>query len=302
MRRFYVGSRGSALSLSQTREVLDRLGAAHPEREFEVVPIKTGGDAAPEASLVGMGRGIFVKEIERELSDGRIDLAIHSLKDMPTGLPQGLTIGAICQRADPRDALINRWGCPLGDLPAGARVGTSSPRRTTQLKEVRPDVEVLPIRGNVETRLRKAEGGDYDGVILAAAGLYRLGLEGRITETLSAQQFVPAPGQGALAVEAREEDEESLDLLRCLENTPTRRAVTAERAFLESLGGGCQVPVGAYGQVEGDLLTLTVFLAALDGSKVLRTKVRGEAGNPHEVGMDAYLRLVELGAKAILVS
>ena len=302
MKPVIVGTRGSRLSLCQTQEVVEQLKAAHLDREFQVLPIKTGGDISAEKSLVGMGRGIFVKEIEEALYAGRIDLAVHSLKDMPTRLPDGLTIGAVCWRVDPRDVLVDRWACPLGELPPGARIGTSSPRRAAQLKEARPDVEVLPIRGNVETRMTKAEGEEYDGAILAAAGLLRLGIEHRISETLAAEQFVPAPGQGALAIEARVEDDETVALLSPLEDDPTRSAVTAERAFLEALGGGCQVPVGAYGSVEGDLLTLTVYLASADGAKAMRATVRGRATGPHEVGMDAYRQLMEQGAKAIIAS
>ena len=219
---------------------------------------------------------------------------------MPTNLPDGLTIGAVCERLDARDVLVNRWNCQLDELPAGARIGTSSPRRVAQLKSLRPDVEALPIRGNVDTRLRKARGDDYDGAILAAAGVMRMGLEGEIAQFLSASDFVPAPGQGALAVEVRQEDDEMRALLSSIEHAPTRRDVTAERAFLKALGGGCQVPVGAHARSDGDTMVLTAFLASPDGTEVFKAKVRGRANNPHEVALDAYQRLIERGAAVLL--
>ena len=296
-----MGSRGSGLALRQTEEVLEQLRAVHGEsRDFQVCTVRTGGDAASEAPLASLGRGIFVKEIEGALLNGELDMAVHSLKDMPTYLPDGLIIGAVCQRLDPRDVLVNRWGCPLGELPSWARIGTSSPRRVAQLKSLRRDVEVLPIRGNVDTRLRKAKGADYDGAILAAAGVMRIGFEGEVAEFLSPEDFVPAPGQGALAVEVRRDDEEMMALLASIEHPPTRRAITAERAFLEVLGGGCQVPVGAYARSDGDTMVLTVFLASPDGDTVFKTKVRGRASNPHEVALDAHQRLIERGAGSLL--
>ena len=296
-----MGSRGSGLALRQTEEVLEQLRAVHGEsRDFQVCTVRTGGDAASEAPLASLGRGIFVKEIEGALLNGELDMAVHSLKDMPTYLPDGLIIGAVWQRLDPRDVLVNRWGCPLGELPWWARIGTSSPRRVAQLKSLRRDVEVLPIRGNVDTRLRKAKGADYDGAILAAAGVMRIGFEGEVAEFLSPEDFVPAPGQGALAVEVRRDDEEMMALLASIEHPPTRRAITAERAFLEVLGGGCQVPVGAYARSDGDTMVLTVFLASPDGDTVFKTKVRGRASNPHEVALDAHQRLIERGAGSLL--
>ncbi len=295
-----MGSRGSSLALRQTEEVLAQLRVHHPEREFQVLTMKTGGDAASEAPLASLGRGIFVKEIERALLDGDVDMAVHSLKDLPTVLPDGLAIMAVGRRLDPRDVLVNRWGCSLEELPAGARIGTSSPRRAAQLKSLRQDVTVLPIRGNVDTRLRKAQGDDYDGAILAAAGLIRMGLEHEVSEYLSAADFVPAPGQGALAVETRRDDEEMMALLTGIDDPTTRRAVTGERAFLEALGAGCQVAVGAHARCDGDTMVMTVFLGSPDGSNVFRAKVRGRASNPHEVALDAYQQVIERGG-AVLV-
>jgi hydroxymethylbilane synthase len=268
--------------------------------DFQVITVRTHGDADTTTPLAGMGLGVFVKEIEQQLLAGQLDMAVHSLKDMPTKLPEGLDIGAVLRRQDPRDVLVNKWGYPLSQLPSGARIGTSSPRRVAQLKNCCPQVEVLSIRGNVETRLRKAQGEDYDGAILAAAGLIRLGLAQHITEYLSTQQFVPPPGQGVLAVEVRADDDRMLELLHPIENAPTRYAVTAERAFLEILGGGCQVPVGAYARSEGEMLVLTVFIGALDGKKAFRAKLEGLTHDPRQLASDAYQTLIEQGGGELM--
>ena len=295
-----VGSRGSALALRQTEEVLEKLRPLHPELEFRVVTVRTQGDANASAPLAGMGLGIFVKEIEQQLLESQLDMAVHSLKDLPTRLPDGLSLGAVLHRQDPRDVLVSSSGGGLSELPEGARIGTSSPRRESQIRDRCPQVTVLPIRGNVETRLQKAHGEEYDGVVLAAAGLIRLGLTEQISEYLSPQEFVPPPGQGVLAVEVRADDDRTLDMLRPVEHRPTRYAITAERAFLETLGGGCQVPVGAYARSEGQLLMLTVFLGTPDGRKVFRAKLRGLTHDPLQLASDAYLALVERGGGELL--
>lgn len=295
-----VGTRGSALALRQTEEALEKLRPQHPELEFQVVTVRTHGDANSTTPLAGMGLGVFVKEIEQQLLSGQLDMAVHSLKDMPTKLPEGLDIGAVLPRQDPRDALVNKWGCSLSRLPPAARIGTSSPRRVSQLKNCCPQVEVLSIRGNVETRLRKARGEYYDGAVLAAAGLIRLGLVQHITEYLSPQQFVPPPGQGVLAVETRAGDDRMLELLHPIEHAPTRYAITAERAFLEALGGGCQVPVGAYARSDGEMLLLTVFMGALDGKKAFRANLEGVTHDPRQLASDAYQALVEQGGGELL--
>ena len=295
-----VGSRGSALALRQTEEVLGRLRPLNPGVEFQVVTIRTSGDINATGSLPGMGLGVFVKEIERGLLDGTLDMAVHSLKDMPTLQPEGLTLGATLDRQDPRDVLVNRWDCPLDQLPHGARIGTSSPRRRAQLMNLCPQARVLPIRGSVDTRLNKAKSDDYDGAVLAAAGLIRLGLTGDISEYLSAQEFVPPPGQGVLAVEIRTGDHRMETMLSPVENAETRFAITAERAFLEILGGGCQVPVGAYAKSDGEQLVLTVFLASEDGEKCFRAELRGQPHEPKQLANDAYLELVEQGAGQLL--
>ena len=290
-----VGSRGSPLALIQDDEVISRLKAIHPGLEFEVVSVRTRGDANPSAPLAGMGLGVFVRELEERLRAGDLDLAVHSLKDMPTALGDGLALGAVLPRQDPRDALVNRWGLPLRELPAGARIGTSSPRRAAQLRRYAPDIVVVPIRGNVETRLRKAAGDEADGAILSAAGLRRLGLEGQVAEYLSPQRFVPPPGQGALAVEVRADDSRMLELLAPAEDANTRYETAAERAFLETLGGGCQNPVGAYARTIEQEMLLTVFLSNPDASRYFTAKVEGLKHDPRQLASDAYLAVVERG-------
>lgn len=288
-----VGTRASSLARRQTDEVLALLRPHYPALDFQVIPVTTHGDAHAAAPLAGMGLGVFVREIEQQLLSGQLDLAVHSLKDLPTRLPAGLTLGALPARADPRDALVNIWNCPLAQLPAGARIGTSSPRRQAQLLRQRPDLTVVPLRGSVETRLRKAGGDECDGAILAAAGLRRLGLESAIAEYLSPQQFVPPPGQGVLAVEIRAEDERLGEMLRAIEDMPTRYAATAERAFLELLGGGCQLPVGAYAEVDGGRLELTAFLGTADGRQAAQASVHGLADNPRQLAAAARQALLE---------
>ena len=299
-RTIRVGSRGSPLALIQDEEALSRLRAHRPDLEFEVVVVRTSGDADQTSPLAGMGLGVFVSEIEARLLSGDLDMAIHSLKDLPTKLPEGLTLGAILQRRDPRDALVNRWGCALSEISNGARIGTSSPRRAAQLRRYAPGVKVVPIRGNVETRMRKAEGDEADGAVLAAAGLARLGMEDRVAEYLSPQRFVPPPGQGALAVEVREDDRRMLEILEAIEHPATRFEVTAERAFLETLGGGCSLPVGAYARTMGHELLMTVFLSNPEGSRVFTAKVDGLKHDPLQLAGDAYLAVAERGGADLL--
>ncbi len=295
-----VGSRGSALALVQDDEVISPLQRRYPGLRFEVETVRTRGDANQSSPLAGMGLGIFVREIEQELLDGRLDMAVHSLKDMPTQLPEGLILGAVLPRKDARDALINRWNCPMEQLPAGARLGTSSPRRAAQIRRNAPQVEVVPIRGNVETRLRKAQGDEADGAVLAAAGLVRLGLKDQVAEYLSPQRFVPPPGQGALAVEIRADDQRMLDILKAVEHPATRYEVTAERAFLEVLGGGCQTPVGAYARCMGHELLMTVFMGTEDGSRSFIAKVDGLKHDPLQLAGDAYLAVMERGGSSLV--
>ncbi len=295
-----VGTRGSALALRQTELVLENLRPLYPQLDFQVNTVRTQGDANAAAPLVGMGLGVFVKEIEQQLLSGRLDLAVHSLKDLPTQLPEGLELGALLERQDPRDVLVNRWGCSLADLPAGARIGTSSPRRAAQLKDCNPQVQVLPVRGNVETRLAKAQSDEYDGVVLAAAGLVRLGLAEQVSEYLALEEFVPPPGQGVLAVEMRTDDDRMREILARLDHSVSRSAATAERGFLELLGGGCQLPVGAYARADGKALHLSVFMSTPEGGSVFRAQLSGSIDAPHQLANDAYELLVEQAGQELV--
>ena len=295
-----VGSRASPLSVAQTEEVLSQLRPHYPDSEFAVVPITTGGDRRKEAPLLSLGRGTFVKEIELALINGEIDFAVHSAKDLPASLPEGLTLAGIVPRQDPRDALIDRWGLPLMELPPGARLGTSSPRRIAQLKALRPDLAVLPIRGNVGTRIEKAQGTDYDGVVVAAAGLLRLGRQSEISEYLSPDTFTPDVGQGTLAVEVRVEDTRTIEMLSAIDHRPTSLALQAERGFLAALGGGCQVPVAAYARLDGDQLHIATMAAVPDGSRIFRTDATYDADDAAAAGERAAEALLATGAREII--
>ena len=296
-----VGTRGSRLALIQTELTLAILREAHPNVNFEVVTVTTQGDANQTAPLAGMGLGVFVKEIERRLETGEIDMAVHSLKDMPTVLPSGMALGAVLERADPRDALVSHLGTTLGEFPAGAKIGTSSPRRQAQIAERRPDLDIVPIRGNVDTRLRKAAGDECDGTVIAVAGLDRMGMSDVITEYLSPEEFVPPPGQGAMAVEIRADDERTAELVASADHAPTTAAVKAERSFLEALGGGCQVPVGAYAKFDSsDSLRLTVFMAAPNGSTTYRVTVAGTSSDPLGLAAEGWEVMREQGAAGLL--
>ena len=293
-----VGTRGSKLALRQTHEVIRQLLAAHPDVEFQVVTITTSGDIRADAPIPSLGVGAFIKEIERSLLEGSVDLAVHSLKDLPTRMNEGLTLGAVLLRGDPRDVLVNKWDCTLAQLPEGARIGTSSPRREAQVKYLRPDVQVVPIRGNVETRLGKSVGADYDGVVLAAAGLDRLEMADRVSEYLDPKEFVPAPGQGALAVEVRSDDSKVMEMVSHIDHRVTRREVTCERAFLEELGSGCSLPAGAYATSDDEQMELTVFLAPSDVGSSVRVTVQGDASQPEKLAQDAYRKLGVLNTGA----
>lgn len=297
-----VGSRGSALALIQDHVVIGKLKANSPALNFEVDTVRTRGDADQTSRLAGMGLGIFVKELEQELLNGKLDIAVHSLKDMPTQLADGLVLGAVLSREDPRDVLVNRYGCPIDGLPQGARIGTSSPRRAAQLKRFAPQVEVVSIRGNVETRLRKAQGDEADGAVLAAAGMIRLGLQDQITEYLSITQFVPPPGQGILAVEARADDHRMLALLSAIDDPDTRYEATAERAFLAELGGGCSVPVGAFAQCVGDDMTMTIYMSTEDGENSVTTAVKGPKLDALGIASAAYQALEREGGAELVAA
>ncbi|MEX2599412.1 MAG: hydroxymethylbilane synthase [Dehalococcoidia bacterium] len=295
-----IGTRGSRLAMQQTNAVIEALRAIAPNTEFHVEQVKSTGDQQAEAPLASLGTGVFTKAIEDALLEGRIDLAVHSLKDLPVDAPKGLKVLAVLPREDPRDALINRWGKGLLELPEGARVGTSSPRRAAQLRYGRKDIVVLPIRGNVETRLAKGHGDDYDGVVLAAAGLRRLGLDAQVTEYLSPHVCTPAPGQAALAAEVRTEDADLLALLRRIVHPPTAASVEAERSLLRAAGAGCNVPIGAYAHIENGKLNLFATATPEDGSASFRVQVSGSPEDPEIAGKAAYMELLEQGAGPVL--
>jgi hydroxymethylbilane synthase len=277
MSRLRIGSRGSQLALWQANHVASLLREKGHTVEIEI--IKTTGDKITEVALAKVGtKGMFTKEIEEALAAHRVDLAVHSLKDVPTELAPEFELAAIMKREDPRDAFISVKYSALEELPRGAKVGTSSLRRQCQLKAVRPDLEIFPLRGNVDTRLRKLESGEYDAIILAAAGVRRLGLETHVRSRISADIMCPAVGQGALAIEIRHDDAHTRTLLSFLDDPDTRAAIECERALLGSLGGGCQVPIGAYAEKRGGRLYLRAMVGRPDGSQILREQADGVDG------------------------
>lgn len=296
-----VGTRGSRLALWQTQWVLDRLRERWPGLTCRVRTIKTKGDKLLDVALARIGdKGLFTKELEQALLAGEIDLAVHSMKDLPTGLPDGLTLAAVCPREFPGDALVSRDGRTLEALPPGARVGTSSLRRTAQLLHHRPDLEMVPVRGNVPTRLTKLQTENLDALVLAWAGLRRLGLENRVTERLPFEVCLPAVGQGAIGVEIRAGDERVRAMVAPLNDPATEAAVRAERSFLKRLGGGCQVPVAALGRVEGDVLALEGLVATPDGRRLLRASLSGSCGDPEGLGIRLAEELLARGGEEIL--
>ena len=296
-----IGTRGSQLALWQANWVKQALESLHPELTCELKVIKTKGDKILDVPLAKVGgKGLFVKEIEEELLRGDIDLAVHSMKDMPAELPAGLTIGAVPRRENPHDVLISRNDQPLDRLPRGAAIGTSSLRRAAQLRRARPDVAIRTLRGNVPTRLRKLREDGLDAIVLAAAGVKRMGLADRITQELPADVMLPAVGQGALCIETRREDPRVTAVVAPLEHPPTRIAITAERAFLTRLEGGCQVPLAAHATVNAKLITLASLVADLQGTRVIRSLRKGWLDSAGQLGVEAAEELLFRGAGAIL--
>ena len=292
-----IGSRGSQLALWQANHISALLRARGHEVEIDI--IHTTGDKITDVALAKVGtKGMFTKEIEEALAAGKVDLAVHSLKDLPTELPKGFEIAAITERQDPRDAFCTRHYAKVEDLPNKARVGTSSLRRQAQLKAIRPDLDIHPLRGNVDTRLRKLEEGQYDAIILASAGLKRLGKTELIKQIIPAEIMCPAAGQGALGIEIREGDTKTRELLAFLNDSDARAATTCERALLNSLGGGCQVPIGAFAEVKNGKLHLDSIVADPDGSKLLRDSREGD--DPETLGNEAGASLLKRGGNAIL--
>jgi hydroxymethylbilane synthase len=297
MARLRIGSRGSQLALWQANHVAALLREQGHTVEIEV--IKTTGDKITDVALAKVGtKGMFTKEIEEALAEGRVDLAVHSLKDVPTELAPEFVLAAIMKREDPRDAFISVKYAALDDLPRRAKVGTSSLRRQCQLKAMRPDLEIFPLRGNVDTRLRKLESGEYDAIILAAAGVHRLGLDQHVRSRIPAGVMCPAVGQGALAIETRHNDRPTGNLLAFLDDADTRRAVECERALLGALGGGCQVPIGAYAESREGRLHLRAMVGRPDGSEVLREHASGD--NAERLGREVAESLLKRGADKIL--
>jgi hydroxymethylbilane synthase len=292
-----IGSRGSQLALWQANHISALLCARGHEVEIEI--IHTTGDKITDVALAKVGtKGMFTKEIEEALAAGKVDLAVHSLKDLPTELPEGFEIAAITERQDPRDAFCSRHYSKIEDLSKGARVGTSSLRRQAQLKAIRPDLDIHSLRGNVDTRLRKLEQGDYDAIILASAGLMRLGKTELIQQIIPTEIMCPAAGQGALGIEIREGDSKTRDLLAFLNDPDARAATTCERALLNSLGGGCQVPVGAFAEIRNGKLHLESIVADPGGTRLLRDAREGD--DPEKLGNQAGASLLKRGADAIL--
>jgi len=299
--RIIIGSRGSQLALWQANWVKERLTAAGYELEIKI--IKTTGDKLANIPLTQSGtKGLFIKEIEEALVAEEVDLAVHSLKDLPTEQPERLTVAAVPEREDARDVLISKAGRGFSELPPGARVGTSSLRRQSQLRRLRADLEIVPMRGNLDTRLKKLDRGDCEAVVLAAAGVRRLGLADRITEYFSPEQLCPAVGQGALAIEIRADDQRMQKLVAPLDDSPTHRAVLAERAMLCHLGGGCQVPIAAHATLTSEQLRLVGVVGSLDGSEIVRASAFGPADEPEALGATVARSLLEQGARAILES
>ncbi|MBB3109885.1 hydroxymethylbilane synthase [Paenibacillus phyllosphaerae] len=307
-RTIVVGTRQSQLALTQTGQVIDQLKAISEKHglpyEFEVRKIVTKGDRILDVTLSKVGgKGLFVKEIEEALLNGDIDLAVHSMKDMPYELPEGLTNGAIPRRVDPRDALVTKHGWSLEQLPQGAKVGTSSLRRSSQLKNARPDLRLESIRGNIDTRIGKLDSEGFDAVVLAAAGLHRMGWESKISSYITEDVCVPAVGQGALGIECRENDPVILELLALLNDKETELTVRAERSFLGALNGGCQIPIGAYatlaeGQCDAPMLTLTGIVGTPDGTVLLKEMRQGT--DPEALGLEVAALLKDKGADRIL--
>jgi hydroxymethylbilane synthase len=300
-RPLIIGSRGSKLALWQAEQARTRLQALNPQLAVNIDIIKTTGDMKTDPLSVIGGKGVFTKELEDALLDGRIDIAVHSLKDLPTILPDGLSIAAICEREDARDALVLRAGAGNGSLlhlPEGAIVGTSSQRRLAQLKALRGDVVVRDLRGNVDTRIRKLDEGQYDAVILASAGLVRLGLQERISARIAISEMLPAVGQGAIAIETRSDNEFAVQSASRLDHRETHIACLAERAFLRSLGGGCQFPIAAHAVLSGAVLQLDGLVARPDGSEILRGSSSGT--DPEFLGSQLASQLLAQGAGRLL--
>ncbi len=301
VRTLRIATRKSPLALWQANFVKAQLEAIHPDLQVELVPMSTQGDKILDTPLAKVGgKGLFVKELETAMLEGRADIAVHSMKDVPVEFPEGLGLHTICEREDPRDAFVSNHFATLDALPLGAVVGTSSLRRQCQLRASRPDLEIRDLRGNVNTRLAKLDAGEYDAIILAAAGLKRLEMAHRITAFIEPEQSLPANGQGAVGIECRLNDDAVKALLAPLEHTETRTRVLTERAMNRALQGGCQVPIGAYALVEGDQIWLRGLVGSPDGSQMLHDEIRGPLADGESLGEALAERLLAAGADRIL--
>ena len=296
-----IATRGSPLALWQAEHVSERLQTLHPGLEVSLLIMKTRGDKLLDAPLAKVGgKGLFVKELETGLLDGRADLAVHSLKDVPVEFPEGLELALVMEREDPRDAFVSNKYDSLAQMPAGALVGTSSLRRQTQVRERYPELRVDWLRGNVNTRLAKLDEGQYDAIILAASGLQRLGFGERIKAAIAPEECLPAIGQGVLGIEIRSDDAQLRELIAPLAHPETTLRVTAERALNQTLNGGCQVPIAGYAVLEDDQLFLRGLVGEPDGSRILRAEVRGSSASAHELGVELAQKLLQQGADRIL--
>jgi hydroxymethylbilane synthase len=296
-----IGTRGSSLALSQSGWVKGMIEARHPDVSVELIRITTRGDKILDSALSKIGgKGLFVKEIEEALLRNDVDLAVHSIKDVPGDLPDGLCLSVFPEREDPRDAFISKEYASLYDLPKGASVGTGSLRRSSQLLSIRPDLRIVPLRGNVDTRLKRIQAGEFDAIILAAAGLKRLGLSENLKQLLPADVCLPAIGQGALGLETREGDDRVLDIINFFNHRETELTVRAERAFLKGLDGGCQVPIAGYGVIEGTAICLKGMVAELDGSRIIKDEATGSEEKPEQLGAVLAEKLLQAGAEKIL--
>jgi hydroxymethylbilane synthase len=296
-----IGTRASKLALWQANWVKSALIEAYPQQNIELVTIKTKGDKILDVPLAKIGgKGLFVKEIEQALLDGRIDIAVHSMKDMPAEIPAGLCIGAIPTRGDPADVLISKNDLHFSELKQGSVIGTSSLRRGAQIRHMRPDIIIVPLRGNVETRLKKLQTENLDAVVLAAAGVKRLDLEHRITEYLNSDIMLPAVGQGALSIEIRQNDLDVQPMIKALDDPQTHAIVTGERAFLNQLGGSCQVPIAGHGVISRNTFNLTGLVADLDGSRILKATLSGPPDSTETIGISLAQQLLGRGADKIL--
>lgn len=299
--RIRIGTRASQLALWQANWIKECLIRRHPELDVHIEKIKTTGDKILDVSLAKIGgKGLFVKEIENALLENSVDIAVHSMKDVPTELPDGLGIVAVSEREDPRDALLSGTGKGMADLPDSAAIGTSSLRRQAQLLHLNPAFNIQPLRGNINTRLRKLNEGQYDAIILAYAGVKRLGWEKEVTQIIGPDVMLPAIGQGALGIEARLDDAQTLDRISFLNHPRTSVCVAAERAFLHRLEGGCQVPIAAYATIEGEELTITGLVAAVDGSRFIRKERTGLSSDARSMGTELADEVLDSGGREVL--